>query len=184
DVGLTGGATRTYYGVPAANQAAGDRHFAAVSSFGTVTATQQTARLAMIFFKDAIDRTVTLGAAPSAVTLTSAGTSPYPRYRTVVTAQSDYSNLIVSSYAQLSSGITRNVLVYQTSGHRAGAASWDVTMPDLSAVSGWDPTWGLKTGASTTVSTVTTGYSTTAATAVTADGGFLKNGIQVVTITP
>ncbi|MEP6621937.1 MAG: hypothetical protein ABJE47_21620 [bacterium] len=184
DIGTSGAATRPYFGIPAANQTATDRHFAAVSSIGSVSATAQTLRLATIFFKDAIDRTITLGAAPSAVTITSVATTPSPRLRAQATAQSDYSNLITSSFAQLSSGVTRNVLIYQTMGHRGAAAAWDVSMPDLSAVAGWDSNWALKSGASTTVSTVTTGYSSTGSLSPTSDGGFVKNGVQVTTIIP
>lgn len=57
-------------------------------------------------------------------------------------------------------------------------------MPDLSAVTGWDPNWALRSGASTTVATVTTGYSSTGSLSPTGDGGFVKNGVQVQTITP
>ena len=184
DIGTSGAATRPYFGVPSANQSAGDRHFASVAAIGAVSATAQTLRLTSIFFTDAVDKTVTLGAAPSSVTITSVATTPSPRLRTQATAQADYSNLITSSFAQLLSGVTRNVLIYQTVGHRGGSSTWDIAMPDLSAVSGWDSNWAIRAGTSTTVSTVTTGYSSVGSLSPTSDGGFVKNGIQVQTIVP
>ncbi|MEO8563807.1 MAG: hypothetical protein ABI601_17140 [bacterium] len=188
DISLSAAVTRQYYGVPAAQQLAGDRHFAsAVAIASGASATAFTSRLATLFFKDAVDKTVTLGASPSAAAITVASTTPFPRLRAVSARQAEYGNLFTATYAQINGVSSRSVFVYETVGYLAGAASWDVTMPDLTTVAGWDTAWSLRSGVSTMTTTIGTGYTYPAGQsggAPTTDGMVVKQGLRVQTVTP
>jgi hypothetical protein len=181
DLTLTAGA-RTYYGVPAAKQAAGDLHAASVAAFpaglsGTSFRTYTT------WFKDAVDKTITLPPVLNAPTISVVATAPYVRLRAQLTVQAEYNKFGGASFTQGTGATTRQVSITATGGYLAGA--FDFTIPDFSALVGWDNNWGLKVGAATQTSIFGYGWTTTGLfTAAPAEGGSTQFAIQSGTITP
>jgi hypothetical protein len=149
-------ATRTYYGVPTAQLATGDLHnlsaFATSGGGGAASI-----RLATLYSRNVVDRTVTLGAALSAPTTSTVATTPYLRLRAQLAAQSDYNRFGGVSFSQSPGGnLARSVSVYATS-TVAGASGFDLAIPDLTAAAGWDNAWGLQAGTATEYSVFATG---------------------------
>lgn len=140
----TGTGPFKYYGVPTANQAAGDLHFALVGAL-PAGGTSQDIRLAGLFFKDPTDRTVTLGAAMPAQTVSVAATTPYVRLRATGSVTAAYNKVIDVTFTQPDRGVT----ITATAGYLSNATSYDFTIPDLSGVAGWDNNWALKPGVAT-----------------------------------
>jgi hypothetical protein len=146
------GAARTYPGVPAANQAAGDLHVLAVAAFPSLTnQTQQ--REALFAFHDATDKTVTLGPALTAPTVSALTATGYARLRAALTVQPEYNKIFTFSGSQTGAA-PRSFTISQTAGY-SSASPLNIDVPDLSAVSGFDVNWGIKTG--TAVAWVVTG---------------------------
>jgi len=119
--------------------------------------------------------------------VTTVATTPFPRLRAVATAQAEYSNVFTATFAQVNGASNRVVFIYETVGYRNGAAAWDVTIPDLTAVAGFDTNWALRSGVSTMVTTVETGYTFPAGQTgglPNTDGMFVKQGIRLQTVTP
>ena len=60
-------------------------------------------------------------------------------------SQTEYNRVIIALFTQ--STLNRGVFVQATPGYYGGVpATWDVTMPDLSAAAGWNSAWGLQDG--------------------------------------
>lgn len=88
--------------------------------------------------------TMTLGPALSEPILSSAGSSR-PRMR--ISAQSEYATAVQASYFQPSA---RFVTVTMSARYLGGAPeTWDLVPPDLTGVSGWNPSWALVTAQAT-----------------------------------
>ena len=136
-----------YYGVPANKQAAGDLHVVLAFAVPSLQATDPT-RIAGLYFKDPTDRTVTLGPALTAPTVTAAATTPYVRFRATGPIQTQYNKYINVGYDQANAG--RSVSITATEGYLAGLTNYDFTIPDFTAVAGWDNNWGPKAGVATT----------------------------------
>jgi len=143
---LPGAGPFTYYGVPASKQVAGDLHLALAIAFPNITTLDQE-RIAALYFKDPTDRTVTLGAALPAQTVTAAATAPYVRFRATGSIPADYGKLLDLEFTQTNAARTVSILASES--YLAGAASYDITIPDFSGVAGWDNNWGPKTGSET-----------------------------------
>jgi hypothetical protein len=135
-----------YYGVPTAKQAAGDLHVAIAFAFPNQQTTDQ-ARFAGLYFKDPTDRTVTLGAALTAPTVSVVASAPYARLRATGPLQATYNKFVNISYTQGTAA--RGASITASEGYLTGLANYDFTIPDFTAVAGWDNNWGLKAGAST-----------------------------------
>ena len=144
-----------YYGVPASKQAAGDLHLAFALAFPSLTTTDQF-RVAGLYFKDPTDRTVTLGAALPAQTVTAAATTPYVRFRATGAVPAEYGKLVEIDFTQSTAARSANITL--TEGYLAGAATYDVTIPDFTGVAGWDSNWGPKAGAATEWTVFTYGF--------------------------
>ncbi len=136
----------TLIGVPSSLTQAGDLHAATVIASTTV-GTLTTQRAVFQYNKDIAARTVTLGAAATAPTLTSLASAPYARPRVQGSWQSDYGDVVSASFTQT------NVRTWVITGSRAyfgtGSATFDFDLPDLSGVAGFNNTWGLVSGTST-----------------------------------
>ncbi len=65
------------------------------------------------------------------------------------TIQSDYDEGITVNYTQPSPGATRSVTIGATGAYIAASPNFDHTEPDLSAVAGWQITFGLTAGTAT-----------------------------------
>jgi hypothetical protein len=152
--GTPGPGPFTYAGVPAAKQASGDLHLVlATASPNSTNPTQS--RSSGIFFKDATNRTVTLGSALNQPTVSAAATAPYVRFRATGNVQAEYNKSISVEFSQAAG---RSVVFSATEGYLAGLTAYDFTIPDFTAVAGWDSNWGPKAGAATTWEVTGTGY--------------------------
>jgi len=155
--GTPGPGPFTYAGVPAAKQASGDLHLVlATASPNTTNPTQS--RSSGIFFKDATNRTVTLGSALNQPTVSAAATAPYVRFRATGGVQAEYNKSISVEFTQSAAAASRTVIFSATEGYLAGLATYDFTIPDFTAVAGWDSNWGPKAGAATRWDVTGTGY--------------------------
>jgi len=171
-----------YYGVPAAKQAAGDLHLALAIAFPNLNTTDQL-RVAGLYFKDPTDRTVTLGAALPAQTITAAATTPYVRFRATGPVPAEYGKLVEVSYTQTSAGRTASITL--TEGYLAGAATYDVTIPDFTGVAGWDSNWGPKAGVATEWEVFTYGFTGIGLGSISpVEGATFKGAARTGTITP
>ena len=140
--------TLPYYGVPDAKLATGDLHSLTVFATPPGSGSPSTSRVAALYFRSVTDRTVTLGSTLGVPTITTVATTPYLRLRAQLAAQSEYNRLAGIFYTQGSGASERSVSVMMTAAY-AGAASYDLTIPDLSAASGWNNAWGLQPAVAT-----------------------------------
>jgi hypothetical protein len=140
---LTGpaAATRPFYGLPDSQLDAGDLHVLSVTANPT---TANSVRSALVYFHSAVDQTLTLGAPAMVPAFSTVGTTPSLRLRATFATQQDYDRLTSITYQQ---GQTTLVSVGMTAAYagRAGAA-YDLIVPDLSGVSGFDGRWALRAG--------------------------------------
>ena len=135
--------TRPYFDVTDAQLAGGDLHSLLV--FASAPSDETSVRLASVYLRSVANRSVTLGPAIGAPTITTVASSPYLRLRAQLPLQGEYDRFGGVTYSQ-SSG--RETSVFMT-GAYAGSGPFDLTIPDLSAVSGWNNAWGLQPGVST-----------------------------------
>ena len=131
------GASTSYQAIPAAQLQAGEyqQFFVGAESF----------RFATLYFRTPAARTVALGPVLNAPAVSAAATEPYLRPRVQLTSQAEYNRLLLAFlYESQSDG--RTVLLV-SDGYLGGTPqTWDVTVPDLSAASGWNNSWGLQGG--------------------------------------
>ncbi|MFN8574288.1 MAG: hypothetical protein U0132_19715 [Gemmatimonadaceae bacterium] len=166
---LTSGNTANVAIVPSAKTLSGDLQVLTATASVTSGSDLQL-RTVSTAFRDPGNQTATLGAVLSTPTVSTVATAPYARLRTVMARQSDYANSWTASYQQGSSTDARTAFIFMTSGYIGGAASFDVTIPDFTGVSGWQSIWGLQTGTQT-------GWTTTAAGWVAGSGGVQEGSI-------
>ena len=150
-----GGATRTYPGVPAANQATGDLHILAIVALPSLTGTTPQ-REALFAFHTAVDQTFALGPALSTPTVSTLTATGYARLRAAINVQSQYGKLFTFNATQ-AGGAPREATIQQTVGY-SSASALNLDVPDLSGVSGFDVNWGLKAGALTNWTVTGTGW--------------------------
>jgi uncharacterized membrane protein len=145
-----------FYGVPASAQQPGDLHILTVSTIlSNIYAYQAVVRI----FATAADQTVAFGPAPPAGDFTTAATVPYLRPRIVFTNVADYNRLILMDWTNTGGNqSSANVLIWE--GYGLGL-NVDYTLPDFSAVTGWNNAWGLQSG----VGSVEAGFNVTGWTA-------------------
>jgi len=140
-----GSASRTMYGVPSARTQAGDLHQVFVTAVTGTTG----GRLVSQFNRELTDRTLTLGPALNAPTITNIAGAPYPRLRATGTWQTDYNQGIGISYSQ-TSGAGRTWSVNASTGYFPSATAYELDLPDLSAAAGFNLAWALQSGSSAT----------------------------------
>ena len=140
---LTGpaAATRPFYGLPDSQLESGDLHVLSVTANPT---TANSVRSALVYFHSAVDQTLTLGAPAMVPAFSTVGTTPSLRLRATFATQQDYDRLTSITYQQ---GQTTLVSVGMTAAYAARAgAGYDLIVPDLSGVSGFDGRWALRAG--------------------------------------
>jgi hypothetical protein len=137
---------RPYYGVPADKLQAGDLHvlFATASPEVAGGGEPDRARSVFAYFTSITDRTVTLGPDLAEPTLSTVSNTPYLQPRAQFAVQAEYNQFATISFTQ----DTRDADVSMTAGY-AGGAGFDLTVPDLSGVEGFDSNWGLLANAAT-----------------------------------
>jgi hypothetical protein len=157
------------------NTQAGDLHGYSIFT----TAVGGTSRAMQAYFRDGQDRTLTLGAPIGPVTVTTASTTPV-RFRSVYTVQNDYSAGIAVNYSQPGGGgVSRFYNLNVSQGYLAGSTAFDFTIPDFSALTGWQAAWNMLTGTQVSWSLTGTGGNLTQL-----DGGIGRLATRTGTITP
>ncbi len=141
---LTGGTTRTLYGVPLARTQNGDLHQLSVIAVAGATAQ----RAAFQYNREFTARTITLGPALSVPTVTSLGSTPYPRLRAAGTFQTEYGQGVGVTYTQTTGG-GRSWSVTASPAYFGLAATYQMDLPDLTSANGFDTSWALAAGVST-----------------------------------
>jgi hypothetical protein len=138
-----GGSSRTYPGVPSANQAAGDLHILAIVGLPSLTGSTPQ-REALFAFHTAADQTFALGPVLNTPTVSTLAATGYARVRAAITVQPEY-NKDFSFNGSQTGAAPRSFTIQQTAGY-SSASSLNLDVPDLSAVSGFDVNWGPKVG--------------------------------------
>jgi hypothetical protein len=134
-------ATRPFYGIPDSKLEPGDLHVIGVTANPT---TANSVRSAVVYFHSPVDQTLTLGAPATVPAFSTVGTTPSLRLRARFDIQQDYDRITSINYQQ---GQTTLVSVGMTAAYSARAGTgYDLIVPDLSAVSGFDTRWALRAG--------------------------------------
>ncbi len=100
-------------------------------------------RFTGVFFRAPGDRTLAMGPELTAPTVTRIAGGTYSRTRIQLALQSDYNRYLTGDFSQSTANRSTSIVV--TGGYASGAA-WDLSIPDLSAATGWTNTWGLLNG--------------------------------------
>ena len=132
------GSRQPYLAIPANKLLAGDLERLHVSANGT------SSRAADLYFRAPTDRTVTLGSQIEAPTISVIAGGPAPRLRAHYVAQADYDKVSSIVYNQPTS--TGFVAVSMTPAFAALTGGYDLDVPDLTSVPGFDPVWALQVG--------------------------------------
>ncbi len=145
---LAGSSAATHQFPTVPNTITGDLHLVtAIASTGVAPTTTRTVGA---YMKDGADKTLNFGAAMGAVTISSAAATPTARLRVQHTIESDYNKYQSVALGQSSGGISRAVSISVSAAYLNGSTAFDITMADLSGLSGFQAAWGLVAGASTT----------------------------------
>jgi hypothetical protein len=179
DVGNTA-TTRTWRGVPAASQASGDLHTLIGSATASLT-NSLVGRQATLYTSAVADRTLTFGPALGAVTTGTVAGSGMVRFRSQYTMQAQYNRLIIVQYQQTSNARIHEI---QASSGYLGGTSVDVSVPDLSGLSGWLAAYGLASGVSTTWTFTASGWTGGSLLGLQADGTLVQSASTGATVTP
>jgi hypothetical protein len=76
-----------------------------------------------------------------------ASRAPFVRLRGQLESQSAFPNLVRFRFGSGTAGASKEVRVEMTAAYGGGMpATWDITIPDMSAAGGFDPAWMLGTG--------------------------------------
>lgn len=90
---------------------------------------------------------ITFGPPLTDPSVTLAATTPSVRLRTVLLGQIDYSTVVNMAYSQQSSTQSIDVSMLVTASYIGGTPeTWNLPMPELSALAGWRDEWELKPG--------------------------------------
>ena len=132
----------------------------------------KSSRFSALYFRGPSDRTLALGPVLSTPTLTRLAGGAYSRVRAQLGVQSEYNRFFNADYSQ--SGLFRNSTIGATTGYVGGGA-WDLSIPDLSGATGWNPTWGLQNGTGITWFVTAQGGSIYYLDASVTDGSTMKS---------
>ena len=133
--------TRPYRALPLERLLPGDLQVLTASTTGGGTV-PGSARSAILYFRAPTDHTLALGAHIVPPTFSTVATTPYLRLGARFTPQSDYDRATSIAYQQGSGTI---VAVSMTAAYAsANAAGYELIIPDLSQVAGFDPAWALR----------------------------------------
>jgi hypothetical protein len=144
------GATRTFRSVPSALLKGDDLH---TLSFNASGDNFTSSRAEILYYRQPSDENVVLGPKLNPATFTTVESSPYLRIRGTLPSQPEYGTAVRFHFSQLSStGGERDWNVTGTARYFGGSApsTWDLEMPDLSAVAGFPTAAGFEASQSTT----------------------------------
>ena len=132
--------TQPYIALPTARLIAGDLEQLHVSTAGPVFRTGD------VYFRSPIDRTVTLGSAIIRPSISVIASDATLRLRARFVPQADYTKQTSVVYQQPAR--IAFVAVSMTSAYATLSGGYDLDVPDLSAVTGFDASWALRPGIS------------------------------------
>ena len=142
-------ATRAYRAIPEAKLQPGDLLVLLATTAPTIGNVR---RAATLWYRAPVDRTLALGALPTPPTIAVEATTPSLRPRARLATQADYDRLTSINYQQ---GQNTVVTVSMTPAFAARTAGgYDLVVPELSGVTGFDPAWALRPGGGTLIWTV------------------------------
>jgi hypothetical protein len=179
-------AARTWRGVPAARQAAGDLHALLITSSATGLPTISNGRIQTLYFREVSDRAVSLGSLLNLPTVTTALNVNYIRFRFQSTIQGEYNKGWVINFAQTQLATsTRNTTMTVMPGYltnTANGAAFDISLPDFhTGGSGFNGFWGPLDDFLATWILTATGWS---GTNPVVDGGTTQSGVRTGDLTP
>jgi len=138
---------QTTYGFPAGLTQTGDLHDVEMFAYDAL----DNYRGVRQFNRNAGDLTFALGPALNTPTIFSQEPAPYVQLRAQVQSQGEYGAFVSTYYIQSQDGSERIVEVIATATYIGGTPSvWDITIPNLSAVSGFPTQAMLQEGIATT----------------------------------
>lgn len=177
-------ASQTWYGFPAGSQVAGDMHVINVIALPSLLDNSQTRQVTLVSAAVA-NRTVTLGPALAAPTVTVTSTAPYVRLNAAHNVQASYNGYFLANYQQGTGAASRAMTVEATAGYLDGAATFNGQIPDLTPA-GYVADYGLKTAVATTWTLTATGWTTGNFIGANpwTDGATYLSGTRMGTITP
>ena len=136
-------ANRPYLAVPADRLAPEDLQF--ISATTVVTNTSNVVRSVTSYFRSPVARTLTFPEPPHAPVMSFAATTPTLRPRARFDAQPSYDRVTGISYQQFQNVV---VAVSMTPAYAAAnATGYDMVVPELTSVAGFDSRWALHDGA-------------------------------------
>ena len=135
--------TRTINGVPLAQTLPGDLH-QVVFTIGTITP-QHASRQIIAYSRTIADRTVAFGPVMPTPTVSSVSVTGAAMLRAQGTVPTEY-NAGITLDVKSTGAFARFATVHNTRGFVGGSGTYDVRMPDLTQVFGWDTNWSLRPG--------------------------------------
>jgi hypothetical protein len=162
DITPSGATARQFPGVPTGQQVTGDLHLLSILATPPGQQTPTETRSATIMFSEAVDKAIPLGPSLGAITVAPAASSPYVMPNLMTAIQPEYNKYFVASYNQNAGGVDRTVTIAVSAAYLGTtAATFDVSMPDLSPLPGWVGSWGFLTRNPITWWFSATGWDTT-----------------------
>lgn len=144
---LSSGVAASYQGVPDANLIPSDLQEVQITQAVGTTLSRFITR----FTRGPTTMTLTMPADPGAPTIANVVGSPYPRATASGSLPAAFNNLITVSYDQAARSRRWDISASATG--RTGTTTYSFTLPDFSAVAGWQNTWALGSGATDVTST-------------------------------
>lgn len=163
------------YGVPSSLTQAGDFHF----HIGVATSLDSTSvRTITQYYRNLTAHTLTLGGSLSAPTTTVTSIVPFARIKVQGTWQGEYGDAVSTSIVN-TVGTNRGWTLVSSRAFTGAASSYELEIPDLFGVVGFNNAWAPPTGIPTTVATTASGTA-----GVIAEGSSFKSATRVQTIIP
>jgi hypothetical protein len=136
-------AARTVYGVPAAQTIAGDLH-QVVATMGTAFPARPRRQI-IAYARTIVDRSLDFGPALPPPTVTVLPGAPAGRLRAQGALPAEYGAGVAVEWKSTGPN-ARFASLFTTRGFLGGTSTYDVQMPDLTALVGWDGTWNIRAG--------------------------------------
>jgi hypothetical protein len=145
---LSSGVAATYQGMPLGQLATGELQEVQV----TQTVGTALSRFITRYTREPTSIALTMPSDPGSPTVTNAtGTSPYARAAASGSLPVAFNTLVTLGFSQASR--SRSWSITATAAGRSSITSYAFTLPDFSAMPGWQNTWGLGSGAADVSST-------------------------------
>ncbi len=132
--------TRSYVGIPTAQQKAGDFNALGV---GVSAQDMSYTRGVTTFFTAVANKTVSVGPVPNQPTISAVNTPSTSLPTAQWTGQHEYGQYFTAAFAQFPGN---SATIFASSGYEGDIGMVKIAMPDLSSVGGWSKAYGLTPG--------------------------------------